>query len=179
VGFLDLIPRVAWQAAVAVLGALLVLQTVRLATAQLETQAEKSAHAKTKRDHATQVAAAALVTAEAEREQRRIETRRASLAQEIAHEHLRLDARNRAVAAALRADRDRLRDDLTAFVAGPGEAGGDSVAACVGRSSALGVALDEALRAEEEATGAAESCLAAAHGLHRWARELGGMAESP
>jgi hypothetical protein len=165
VSFLDLIPRWALLLAVAALGALAGWQTLAL-------RAEEAAHAQTQRDHADQVAAAALVTAEAEREQRRIESKRASLAQEIAHEHLRLDARNRAVAAALRADRDRLRVDAAAFAAGPGEAGGDSVAACVGRSSALGLALDEALRAEEETTGAAESCLAVAHSLHRWAHQL-------
>jgi hypothetical protein len=165
VSFLDLIPRWALLLPVAALGALAGWQTLAL-------RAEEAAHAQTQRDHATQVAAAALVTAEAEREQRRIETRRASLAQEIAHEHLRLDARNRAVAAALRRDADGLRQQLAGYAASPGDAGSDSLAACLARASTLGDLLAEGVRLQIDVAGAAEDHLATARSLHRWAHQL-------
>lgn len=62
------------------------------------------------------------------------------------------------------ADNQRVRDELAAYAAGSGAAGGDTVAAASQRAAALGLLLaealaldDEALQVGAEATGAAES----------------------
>jgi hypothetical protein len=162
---LDLIPRWVLQLAVAGLCALAGWQTLAL-------HAEAAAHAKTRADHSEQVAQAALATADSEREQRRIESRRASLAQEIANDRLRLDASHRAAVASLRRDADGLRQQLADFAARPSDAGSDPEAACLARAATLGDLLAESVRLQVELAGAAESHLADARSLHRWAQQL-------
>lgn len=64
-----------------------------------------------------------------------------------------------------RTERDGLRDQISAYAAGGGDASADSVAACRGRTAALGNLLDEALRASEESAADGERCEAGARAL--------------
>ena len=157
--FLDLIPRWVLLLAMAGLGALAGWQTLAL-------NAEEAAHAQTRAHHSEQVAKSALATADAEREQRRIESRRASLAQEIANDRLRLDASHRAAVASLRRDADGLRQQLADFAARPSDAGGDPEAACLARAATLGDLLAESVRLQVELAGAAEDHAADARSLY-------------
>jgi Protein of unknown function (DUF2514) len=63
-------------------------------------------------------------------------------------------ARNQRIAAGLRDDRDRLRDELAKYASGPPA---DTTDACHDRAAALGGVLAEALRSGEECAEAAES----------------------
>ena len=63
------------------------------------------------------------------------------------------------------ADRDRLRHGINQFAAGAGGAGQDSVSACRADAAALGDVLADALRREEDATGAAETHAASTRSL--------------
>lgn len=64
-----------------------------------------------------------------------------------------------------RTERDGLRDQISSYAAGGGDASADSVAACRGRAAALGNLLDEALRASEESAADGERCEAGARAL--------------
>lgn len=63
------------------------------------------------------------------------------------------------------AERDRLRNDINQFAAGPSDPAADSIAACRADAATLGDVLADALQREEDVTAAAETHAASTRSL--------------
>gem|GEM_PF-6212188 len=104
---------------------------------------------------------------------RRIETGWQQKVTEAQHGREADRARHARIERALRADRDRLRDDVAAYAAGPAD---DSVAACRGRAETLGALLGDAVRTAAAAVEGAEQCSADLRAvLAGWPRRAGAV----
>lgn len=99
---------------------------------------------------------------------RRLEQTLNARIQEAQNALLKERAASTQVVAALnraRTERNGLRDQISAYAAGSGRPGEDSVTACRDRAQALGSLLDEALRVGEESAGDGEQCEAGVRAL--------------
>jgi Tfp pilus assembly protein FimV len=151
---------------VALAGALVFggVQTVRLSGAKADTEKVRAQFAEHK-------ATAEKTAREASDRYRQLERNYHERREEIQHERAKEQQAQQVAMDRLRADRNRLRNDIADYARGRGAAE-DSVAACHRRAATLGELLEESLRVQEELAGAAESHSADVRALLKWAREL-------
>jgi uncharacterized protein HemX len=150
------------------LSAALAVQTIRLAD-------ERTEHAETRAERERINAAAIRAALDASESYRQLEDAQAKKAEELRHAHEVELRKHQRIAAALRADRQRLRDELTAGPPG-GEAAEPAAAGHHEQAEPLGSVLARSLQLQEDLAELGERDAAIARGLQA---ERGGLTCRP
>lgn len=141
----------------AAMGAGLVWQTLQLASANVaRAQAEKETEA-AKRGRVEDAVKHERVSRETMQAYRELESALTATIRKAEHAQAVEKAESERVAAGLRAERDRLRDDIAAFAAGGRSPTEDTLAACRERAAALGALLEDGLQVQIDLAAAAST----------------------